>query len=102
MSSLGISLCVSAGLQQWGSIRLAGRHNPMEGGKHRRTQMFTTLPPLYWLVKHDRDKLSLKPVCDPQGDDGPRVLLFYVEVVEYHGLGRREDAGVVVARREAQ
>jgi len=63
---------------------------------------FTALPPLYWLVKHDRDKLSLKPVCDPQGNDRPRVLLFYVEVVEYHRLRRREDAGVVVARWEAQ
>jgi hypothetical protein len=64
--------------------------------------MFTTLPPLYWLVKHNRDKLRLKPVRDPQGNDRPRVLLFYVEVVEYHRLGQREAAGVVVARREAQ
>jgi hypothetical protein len=41
-------------------------------------------------------------VRDPQGNDRPRVLLLYVEVVEYHRLGQREAAGVVVAWREAQ
>lgn len=66
-------------------------------------QMFTApLPPLYRLVEHDGHILGLKPMGDPQGDDGSRVLLLYVEVVQHHGLGQREAARVVMARREAQ
>ena len=61
-----------------------------------------TLPPLYRLVEHDGHILGLETVGDPQGNHGSRVLLLYVEVVEHHGLGQREAAPIVMARREAQ